>query len=355
MVAGDRELATMASMTAMTVDKSPSKRPCHAISNEPSPRGPGGSGGADQSKSSSSTEDIKAIVSNAFAAEKTSLQNSLLHAIEGHVETIIVKSSGQTSERLSNLETGIHRLEKNQEQQAKEFTDFKKEVLDKLDVITSGFGGSPAAPNMSGEGNGSFPAESPLTGFNRDVNLSTLFCNTDNQIKVARSKFHESVVKLAAEAGLADDTFNVVGDPLDNRFEIFWNGDPRTARDRCSHFFQSLQLGRGKWKPQVVLDDQSQEVKFYVGPDKNPCQVRREVLAKSLKDLVSKAIPDVNIFIKKSAGTLYIDKRPLVTVHISGPESARLTWNPDKVASYKLDLPRLEEGFRKLVRGELSS
>ena len=57
MVAGDRELATMATMTAMTVDKTPSKRPYNAISNEPSPRGPGGSGGADQSKSSSSTEE----------------------------------------------------------------------------------------------------------------------------------------------------------------------------------------------------------------------------------------------------------------------------------------------------------
>ena len=338
----------------MQVDKTPSKRSYTDIEDDGvalTPRG------AAPSLAASSNSDVKAIVAKAFSDEKKALQMSLLSAIEGHVETIIEKASSLTGERLSNLETGMHRMEENQKLQNRELANFKNEVLDKLEILANGRVPPTPTPDMSGSdnGNGSGPSESPLAGFNRQINFGVLFCNTIRNIKVSRTRFHEVIVKLAAEVGLADDSFNLVGDTLDDRFEICWLGNPSTAKSRCIQFYQSLQLGRGKWKPQVVLDDQENEIQFFVGPDKNPCQVRREVLSKNLKDLIGGHIPAGTIFVKKTAGTLYIDKRPLVTIHVSGPDSARLAWNPTKVSQYKLDMPLIEEAFQKLVLGELSS
>ena len=155
----------------MQVDKSPSKRSYTEIEDDRvalTPRD-----GAAPSLAASSNSDVKAIVAKAFSDEKKALQMSLLSAIEGHVETIIEKASSLTGERLSNLETGMHRLEENQKLQNRELANFKNEVLDKLEILANGRVPSTPTPDMSGSdnGNGSGPSESPLAGFNRQINF----------------------------------------------------------------------------------------------------------------------------------------------------------------------------------------
>ena len=108
---------------------------------------------------------------------------------------------------------------------------------------------------------------------------------------MAKGKFEKAMSALANEAGPKDTDFSVLGDPLDNRSELQFAGEIRIASVRALQFYESLQLGRGQWKEQVVLDDQNKEIMFYVAPDKKPCQMRREFSSKHLKSiLASKSI-----------------------------------------------------------------
>ena len=48
-----------------------------------------------------------------------------------------------------------------------------------------------------------------------------------------------------------------------------------------------------------MVDDQNKEIKFYVAPDNDPCQMRREVLAKHLKSILSSKAVDKDMTSKR--------------------------------------------------------
>ena len=135
--------------------------------------------------------------------------------------------------------------------------------------------------------------------FNRAPDSTKLFCNIHDKVQVSKYKFRESLLILVHEAGLKEEDFTLVGDPLDLRFEMQFAGDNRTASVPAKQFHGSLQLGRGKWKPQNVEDSVGTSHKFYVNPDKNPAQMRREVLAKRVQSIISPLCIDKELFVKK--------------------------------------------------------
>jgi len=164
---------------------------------------------------------------------------------------------------------------------------------------------------------------------------------------VARSKFHAAVLQLALEANLDDTCFDLVGDPLDDRFEIRFLGNRDRASSQAAQFFSSLQLGRGRWKKQVALNDSNQEVRFFVGPDKNASQVRREIMSKNLRDLIAKKIGK-EVWVDKKTGTIYVDRRKLCVVHVVSEESYRLDWTHTKLLELGLEESALSEEFKAL-------
>ena len=143
---------------------------------------------------------------------------------------------------------------------------------------------------------------------------------------------------LVAESGFKEHDFTLVGDALDFRFEMQFTGDTlsRVASVKAKQFHMSLQLGRRKWKPQLVECSLGQEHKFYVNPDKNPAQTRKEFLAKRLQTIISPMCPEKEFFVKKSSGTLYNDRRAVVSVILTGEESARLEWCHPKRIELKI-------------------
>ena len=145
--------------------------------------------------------------------------------------------------------------------------------------------------------------------FNRAPDATKLYCNIHDRVQVVKTNFREKLLVLVAEAGLKEHDFTFVGDALDSRFEMQFAGDTRVASVKAKQFHMSLQLGRGKWKPQLVECSLGQEHKFYVNPDKNPAQTRKEVLAKRFQTIVSPMCSGKEFFIKKSSGTLYNDRR----------------------------------------------
>ena len=132
---------------------------------------------------------------------------------------------------------------------------------------------------------------------------------------------------------------------LDFRFELQFSRDTRIASAKAQQFHQSLQLGRGKRKPQEVEDDLAVSHKFYVNTDKNPAQMRKEVLAKRLQSILSPICIDREFLVKKSSGSIYTDRRVLVSVQVTGEESARLNWCHPKRIECKIDQAAVEEAF----------
>ena len=156
---------------------------------------------------------------------------------------------------------------------------------------------------------------------------------------MAKNKFRERVLVLVFEAGVKESDFTLLGDALDYRFEMVFSGDLHLASVKAQLFHSSLNLGRGKYKPQFVECAESKEHKYYVNPDKNPAQVRKEVLAKRLQSIFSPMRVDKTFYVKKSSGSVYCDNRCVATVVLTGEESARIDWCHPK----RLDLKILQE------------
>ena len=154
---------------------------------------------------------------------------------------------------------------------------------------------------------------------------------------------------LVAEAGLKESDFTLVGDALDFRFEMQFSGDSRFAPVKAQQFLSSLNLGRGRYKPQFVECAEHKEHKFYVNPDKNPAQTRKEVLAKRLQTIISPMRADKEFFVKKSSGSIYCESRVVATVFLTGEESARIDWCHPKRIELKLVQEDVEAAFSHFV------
>jgi len=197
------------------------------------------------------------------------------------------------------------------------------------------------------------PAGNDVTtpNFNRKLNPTKLFCNLHDRAKVAKAKFEQAISVLANEANLSASDYKVLGDPLDNRFELQFAGDLRTASVCALQFYDSLHLGRGQYKEQTVLDDKNKAVKFYVNPDKNPCQMRREILSKHLRTILASKAVDKDLYLKKTTGSVLENKRAICSVIITGPESARLEWCHPKRIELGIEQAPVEQEFSAFVIG----
>ena len=91
-------------------------------------------------------------------------------------------------------------------------------------------------------------------------------------------------------------------------------------------------------------------VQFYVSPDKNPAQIRREILAKEFQKALGQLTPK-EIWCKRATGTLLVDRRRLVTNHIVDESSARLDWNDYKLIECGFDRARVELLFKQICDG----
>ena len=185
--------------------------------------------------------------------------------------------------------------------------------------------------------------------FNRKANPTKLFANLHGKEKVSKAKFKDAINALAFEAGLKETDFEIVGDNLDDRFEMQFLGDLRFSAVKTLQFYESLKLGRGKWKPQFAKNDAGTPVQFYIAPDKNPCQMRKEILCKHLKGILVGLSPNAEFFVKKETGSIYSGNRVVVSVIITGPESARLDWCHAKRIALAIDQAEAESAFAQYV------
>jgi hypothetical protein len=182
-----------------------------------------------------------------------------------------------------------------------------------------------------------------------------LFANTLAGVKVSLDKFKASIEKLADEAALKPDYFSVYGDPLCNRVEILFSGDPETAARRAATLVESLKIGKAKYKEQSVRAPDDTPTQYFINPDKSLAQVRKEILGKGLYDIICKAKPDLAFNYQRNEATIWCDRKPVCSVKILSESNARISWMPSRQILYGLDLATIEPAFAEVVatRGEV--
>ena len=101
-----------------------------------------------------------------------------------------------------------------------------------------------------------------------------------------------------------------------------------------------------------MLSPDGDGVQFFVGPDKNPSMVKREVMSKAIFNSISKAHPNAKFFLRKATGTILSDRRHVVSVIITGPYTGSLDWNLSKVAELEIVKDNFDEEFKLLVSAD---
>jgi len=243
-----------------------------------------------KSSAQAQAAEISKAVAVAFSKEEAKIIHAVSQGVSGNMQTVCREACATTvgpfMERVSRLESGQQRLEEGQ----KVIGGRIEEVLNRLAKLETAVTDRPKHSQSAGLlAEPSRSQEPDVTtyrppGFFMDLDPKTLFCNIHEGAKVPQVEFVKSIVALGAEANIPDSAVTVVGDPLDNRLEVVFDGP--SAKSYALQFYQSLQLGRGKWKDQICKDANGDDNRFYASPDKNPAMVKKELLAKELKGLL---------------------------------------------------------------------
>ena len=77
--------------------------------------------------------------------------------------------------------------------------------------------------------------------------------------------------------------------------------------------------------------------------------MRKDILCKHLKGILEGLAISHTFFVKKATGSIYADKRVVVSVVITGPESARLDWCHAKRIDLGIDQAAAELAFSSHV------
>ena len=315
--------------------------------------GPGGQGvqGIQSGMASPIVPTTEEMVAKVVQENINKLSHELFQSIQANVSTLVTTVQSQSSaainnrldnveSRLDNVQTQIGSVATSVDSLAAQFAAFKAD-------FTNGRLGPSDSPGVNEDPQTTtFP-----TGFNRSIDPTLVLVNTMGKVQVARSVLHDALVPLLSEAGIASTNILLSGDSLDNTFELKFLGNQVVAKQNCSHFLSSLSLGRGKYKKQSVANQAGEQIQFFCQPDKSPCQVRKEVLAKKLQAYLRTLVPStVEVWVRKATGTILIDKRPLVSVRVQNEESAILHgWSDAKLALHKLDKAGISAHFATLV------
>ena len=96
-----------------------------------------------------------------------------------------------------------------------------------------------------------------------DPTCTKTFVKLTKKANASSIKFAKVFSALALEANIQVDSFQIIGDALDSRFEIQFTNNTCIATRECFAFVASLSLGCGKYKPLFVENDVGEQNQFF--------------------------------------------------------------------------------------------
>ena len=307
--------------------------------------------------------DYQVLLKTMSDNNRTETEAAITHCVTDIAARIsgLEVSCSNTEKEVGNLNAKVDGM------QAKQ--DKMQETLDL--ILANKMGTSASAPNLSAAGGNPNHSQGPSqsggamhipivsspfvnSAFNRIPNPTKIFVNMKNKTNVSAKAFGEAFVALAIETHIQPDAFTIIGEALDNRFEVQFTCNTSAATRDCATFLASLSLGGAKYKPQFVKDDAGNQVQFFCNPDKNRAQVRREILCRNLKEILDPVVQPMgeNIYVRKSTGSVMIDRKVLGTIFLMDENVAKVEWYPPSVTALSLDVAPIEAAFSAVAGGQ---
>ena len=193
------------------------------------------------------------------------------------------------------------------------------------------------------------PEELNASKFWRRPDETVIFANTSQNVRVESAKWSASISALAAECDLTPNLFKVTGDPLGSRLEVRFLCEESTAARRAKQLLDSLKLGGGKYKDQLVPSPDNTSIQYYLNPDKPPCQVRKEILGKELLEIIKTAKPDATFTLQRAEAKIWANKKPICTVKVLSENEARISWEESRRIGLNIELAQVEPAFARVV------
>ena len=81
---------------------------------------------------------------------------------------------------------------------------------------------------------------------------------------------------------------------------------------------------------------------MYFDPDKNPCQIKTELLTKWLAAAISEEHPEIQATAKRAQGRVVLQWSPLARISVQSETCYRIEWNKTKVESKNIIVLRLQ-------------
>ena len=193
------------------------------------------------------------------------------------------------------------------------------------------------------------------TAFNRDIDVTILQINC--RVEFPRNHIRDAILPFMQEAGLAEADWSVTSfaSPA-KKFSVKFGGIPGQAERRVEKVLQVLRAGPdGKWRTVTARTAAGNTDNIFIGRDRNPAMVKREIATKNLATVIKDLFPTVTVFPNRAQGIISCGWKPIAKIEVH-PEQAptEIKWNVPALTGTVIDKDKVMEEFFKRERARAS-
>ena len=166
------------------------------------------------------------------------------------------------------------------------------------------------------------------------------------QTEISRKELRHIVQPLLLEMDATEAQIAWDGPELSKIHTFKFRGEARQAELRAQKFLQLQKRQDGTWRQHKAKDERHNEVTVYVDGDKNPKQIRTEIITKRAAVLLEQKLGK-KTYAKRAAGVIMAEFVPLLRIIVEGPDQWKLEWNKKATAIQHLAKDEYEKELRQ--------
>lgn len=180
------------------------------------------------------------------------------------------------------------------------------------------------------------PPPPPDAGWDRAVDRTV--AKATCKAEVSLDEVRKVVNDILEEVNVATTAVEVEA-PLraqtSTKWTIRFKGEQRRAARQADAFLGALRTGAG-WRDIVVGTPSGGQERLYIGVDKSPQTVRREIHTKRVRDMMARMYPQADLFPSRRDGIVSSRYKPLVKVEVYLEETV-LKFNEELLGALGMD------------------
>jgi len=269
----------------------------------------------------------------------TKTLNDSLASLTGNVQKTCTAMAGQVEKRLQ----GVELIQSGHAKQLVFLQEDVKKPKQELHVVKE----TPSEPITN------FPQLSLDSSFNRAIDMSILVVRCKELS--AKLQVQGALLPWLSRLNIEENEWEFQGEPSSKRFTIKFKGSSQFAARRVQHALSLLRPQRPgeEWMRFYAPAISGSRSEVFVGTDKNPCQIKRELALKAAKRLFESRFQGKRFFVDKLRGTVSVNWRQLVEITPQADSDApQVRWAEANLALEQMSRAELEEPLAVAIQGD---